>query len=669
MFILVPKRPLTLEEKIARAQQKIRERAEQRKRQYDKEMKLRSGKKNTKSKDENSQENITKTSIEEIETQIISDPVAESSLKAPVHHEHELRDALEVEIYHKPSEDLQTEKQATEDFTRADNEETIADESRASEEQNNENQASKEQLVTTYNDSTMSETDRFREKDTFSGVDENEIENPVENQFQIRKPRSAEAENAGENVKEIHKEIEHESLIIQTQSTESVAPYDLPEAKEGFEDQSLDNIDYTQTVIHESVNESEKNHQKQSNQKELENATNVDVIELPKDEIQDANFNEVTGCIIKDTDVDQEQNEEEKVPETDNIDIVKVDMKESEKKEPTNVTLPEGEISITAKTTSNEKSNVVNNTANENVSDDVDKPDVNGNEKSQEHHENTSNSKVDIAENHDPPEVETEVQNETIMGSKEVNEYTEDENNSVEFPHNKDVKGEIEETKHYLEPYIDKEPEDTSDSIHTNNSDGTISEHRVVVVELPEVKDDNASVPEPNIVDNSKPTGNECNLTDTPVNITNEDTDNDFLSASETDSEKPDTDQLSKDIEQTIHERSKRNLENICEGIETSSNTTDVGKSDNETTSLGKFSSMDDSAPEDGNDNIGNEIMTNDKSANYINTGAMDLETAAVTIQKVFRTFLFKSRASTFGDSVNDDNNLTDEDTEKVRIF
>lgn len=675
MFILVSKRPLTLEEKIARAQQKLREKAEQRKRQYDKEINLRSGK----SRGENTQEMIAKPSIEEIETQIISEPVAENSIKAPVHHEHELRDALEVEIYHKPCDDLQMKKEVIEDVKMPENKEIkeSLDESRETGEQNNENQVPKEQPATTYNDSTMSETVVIAEKGKFFSLNVNEIENSVH----IQNLKSAEdiTENDGENVKEIHKEIDQkETLIIQNQSAEPATPKELTEKKEGFEDKSQDNFDYTQTVINVSVNEFEKNKQIQSNQKELENITDFSEILLPNDEIQNVNFNEVTGSIIEVTEVDQEQNEEKGV-EINNIEVVNVDdIKELDEKE--TVTLSEEKKSITAKTTSdekcNEESNVVNNTDNQNVSDDVDIPEVNANEKPHVDHENPSNHKVDSGpENYEPSDVikaETEFQYETPLKSDDVIQYNEEENYTVELSQNKNVERGIKETKQCLEPHIDKEPEDTSDSIHTNNSDGTISEHRVLVVELAEVKNDNASVPEQNAendVDNMGLKGNACNLTDTPVHVSNEDTDSDFLSASEHSPEKADTDQLSKEIEQTILERSKRNLENICEGIETSSNTTDVGKSDSETISLGKFSSMDDSAPEDGNDNVGIEMKSNDKSANYTNTSAMDLETAAVTIQKVFRTFLFKSRASTFEDLVNDDNNLTDEDTEKVRIF
>lgn len=47
------------------------------------------------------------------------------------------------------------------------------------------------------------------------------------------------------------------------------------------------------------------------------------------------------------------------------------------------------------------------------------------------------------------------------------------------------------------------------------------------------------------------------------------------------------------------------------------------------------------------------------------NNPNMDLETAAITIQKVFRSFLFKSRNSTFEDNINDENNSIDEDNDK----
>ncbi|KAJ8714039.1 hypothetical protein PYW08_007659 [Mythimna loreyi] len=59
----------------------------------------------------------------------------------------------------------------------------------------------------------------------------------------------------------------------------------------------------------------------------------------------------------------------------------------------------------------------------------------------------------------------------------------------------------------------------------------------------------------------------------------------------------------------------------------------------------------------DAIDNNGDEnTLTNCENPQIHNQdGNMDLETAAVTIQKVFRTFLFKSRASTFEDSVSEE--------------
>ncbi|XP_059053133.1 uncharacterized protein PF3D7_1120600-like isoform X1 [Achroia grisella] len=50
---------------------------------------------------------------------------------------------------------------------------------------------------------------------------------------------------------------------------------------------------------------------------------------------------------------------------------------------------------------------------------------------------------------------------------------------------------------------------------------------------------------------------------------------------------------------------------------------------------------------------------------NIANPSGMDLETAAITIQKVFRSFLFKSRTSTLDDT-NDENNSLEEDDNKT---
>lgn len=670
MFVLVSKRPMTLEEKIARAQQKLREKAEQRRRTYDKEIELQSGNKDRKLKSENSQEIIAQPNIDEIETQIISESVAESNLKAPVHHEHELRDALEVEIYHKSSDDSQLKEEVIEDLKNTENKkinETILDEAKVIEEHHIENRAPEEKPVTTSNDSTVSETDEFSKMHKSSSMGENYIENPVH----IRKPRSV--EDFTDDVKEIEQK---KSLIVQTQSAETTTPKLVTERIYGSEDNPQDNVDYTQTVTNESANKSERNYQAHSNQIEHETVTDVSDIEPQKNETQNIIFNEVTCSTIKLAEVNQGENEV-KDPLNNNIEAVNVDgMKESEGNQNMDVKLSEKIINTTPETTSDEKlndeSNVVKNTANENVPDDESKPEIKVNDKQHEHYENTASIKVGSGVENYVPSVEAEVQNETIMESKTVYQYNEDESGTVEFSLNKDVEGGIKEKELCLESFIDKGPEDTGDFIHNNNnniSDVVISEYRVLVVELADIKDDNASVPEQNpgnVVDNRELKANGRNLTDSPGD--DEDTDKTFLSASGADLEKSDTDQLSKDLEQTINERSKRNLENISEGIETTSNTTDVGKSDNETISLDKFSSMDDSAAEDSNDNIGNEIKTNGKSTNYTHS-AMDLETAAVTIQKVFRTFLFKSRASTFEDSVNEDINLTDEDTEQVRIL
>ncbi|KAL4715068.1 hypothetical protein ACJJTC_014415 [Scirpophaga incertulas] len=62
----------------------------------------------------------------------------------------------------------------------------------------------------------------------------------------------------------------------------------------------------------------------------------------------------------------------------------------------------------------------------------------------------------------------------------------------------------------------------------------------------------------------------------------------------------------------------------------------------------------------ESNKNLNDANLDCDDQSNETNK-TMDLETAAVTIQKVFRSFLFKSRASTFENSTTDDNLSIDE--------
>lgn len=675
---------MTLEEKIARAQQKVRERAGERKRQYDKEIKLRSVKRKSKLKAENTEEIITEPNIEEIEAQIISEAVGKSSLKAPVHHEQELGDALEVEIYHKPSDPQSKEIIEDSKMTEVKGaeviNESILDELTTTEKEKDENQAFKENPEETSNDSTMFGTAGILENNKLSSMDENLVEHVKEEpQEHGEKPMSVddivETAELNSNVGKDHN-VEKDSLIAQHQS-ESVTSEQVTEKREGFEEESHDNIDHPQTEVNEPLNKPEENVQNHSGQLEHENDIDVSVIEPQKNEEQNTDSVKITDSIIQPTEIDQRQNEV-KYPGTEEVLNVD-DMKESEETENMDVMLPEVIVnteSVTSDEKLKEERNVVENTADGRKSDDKDESQVyvNVNDKPQEGCDDLSSTKVDSnaenIESSDVPKIETEVQSETIIKANEVHQHNGID--TVEFPQYKDVKGGAEEKKQCLVSLADKEPEVTSEFVHTNNSDGTISEDRVLVVELADVKDDNASMPEQNTeinVSNSEVKALGNSMTVMPVEVTNEDTDRDSLSASEGDSEKPDTDQLTKDIEHSILERSKRHLENISEGLENASSTTDVGKSDNETISLGILSSMDDSALEDGNDSVGSEIKSNGKSTHYTNSSAMDLETAAVTIQKVFRTFLFKSRASTFEDSVNDDNVLTDEDNEKVSIF
>lgn len=57
---------------------------------------------------------------------------------------------------------------------------------------------------------------------------------------------------------------------------------------------------------------------------------------------------------------------------------------------------------------------------------------------------------------------------------------------------------------------------------------------------------------------------------------------------------------------------------------------------------------------------------SDDKNRNM--NSSMDLETAAITIQKVFRSFLFKTKTASYDDPTTVDMNLLNEDKEKVRI-
>lgn len=676
MFVLVSKRPMNLEEKITRAQLKVRDRAEQRKRQYDNEMKLRTVKRNGELKAENNEEIVTQPKLEEIEAQIISEPIVESILKAPVHHEQELTDALEVEIYHKPNDSKS--KEEFEDFKMSEVKETelinetAVDELEPNAGKNDEIEVSIEKPEKKSNDSTVLETDGILEKSKTSSIDENAIVNDKQQpQEYIRKPSVENfvenAELTSNGIKEVHDVEQMEFLINQSQSVTSEQE---TEKKEGVVELPHKTIDHKQTVVKESLNKSEEINQNQSDQLQLENVTDLSVIESQKSDDQNTDTDAVSRPVIKPSEIDQEQTEV-KNPESNDSEVVD-DAKKVLVTENMDI-LPEGLVSTLGHTTEDEKlkeeSDVGENTAHERKSEDKDEPQVFVNVK--EELCARSSTKADCnAENLEPSiiaQVKAEVQSKTSMDANIVCQHNEIDTDN--FPQPKDVDG-VDEEKEFQELLADKNPEDTSDTVHTNNSNSTIYEDRVLVVELADVKDDNASVPEQNVESDISPSEVKVlgtNLMVTPVDAINEDTDKDSLS--EGDSEKPDTDQLTNDIEHSILERSKRHLENISEGIENVSSITDVGKSDNETTSLGKSSSMDDSAPEDGNDSIGSEIRTNGKSIHSTNSNAMDLETAAVTIQKVFRTFLFKSRASTFEDSVNDDNVLTDEDSEKVSIF
>ncbi|XP_053613444.1 uncharacterized protein LOC128676977 isoform X2 [Plodia interpunctella] len=110
-------------------------------------------------------------------------------------------------------------------------------------------------------------------------------------------------------------------------------------------------------------------------------------------------------------------------------------------------------------------------------------------------------------------------------------------------------------------------------------------------------------------------------------------------------------------------------VHSIPEDIDYESSVTSINLDDIQNTNITsvlKSASIDEST--DGMDNTSliesaTSDTTDDIILNNANNSTMDLETAAVTIQKVFRSFMFKSRASTFDD--NDENISLDEENKK----
>ncbi|XP_060805130.1 uncharacterized protein PF3D7_1120600 isoform X3 [Amyelois transitella] len=126
---------------------------------------------------------------------------------------------------------------------------------------------------------------------------------------------------------------------------------------------------------------------------------------------------------------------------------------------------------------------------------------------------------------------------------------------------------------------------------------------------------------------------------------------------------------LKDDLEIPILRDTKLINENIYEtGLSVKKDHELTNQSDNLSHDKGGTKSMSIDESTDGFDNTsliesGSSDVTDDAFINNLNNHDMDLETAAVTIQKVFRSFLFKSRASTFDD--NDENISLDEDNQK----
>lgn len=110
------------------------------------------------------------------------------------------------------------------------------------------------------------------------------------------------------------------------------------------------------------------------------------------------------------------------------------------------------------------------------------------------------------------------------------------------------------------------------------------------------------------------------------------------------------------DNEQNLEEKTAECRENVNENYAKNTNSTSVARS-------GTFENNDDSSV------FGSDLSKAEDdiplSDNENGHNDMDLETAAVTIQKVFRSFLFKSRNSTFEDITNDEATSLEEDNDK----
>ncbi|KAJ2953327.1 hypothetical protein O0L34_g915 [Tuta absoluta] len=214
------------------------------------------------------------------------------------------------------------------------------------------------------------------------------------------------------------------------------------------------------------------------------------------------------------------------------------------------------------------------------------------------------------------------------------------------------------------EPAKDVEAVNKKVSVCDENGDGAITTVDKVLVEEPEaINDDNDSAPELQIVDNDNSSTVHVNGT---LGLVKNETPLEYGSES-----------LKQEIIPTTHDATPKQDIQIKDIITTeahddATSASEPIKTDLETSSAGKSSSMDNSYIDDG-DSIteAEELKTGAEAQQKKETSGMDLETAAITIQKVFRTFMFKSRESTFdetgmggSDSIDGD----DGDSEKTEV-
>ncbi|XP_049877678.1 interaptin-like isoform X2 [Pectinophora gossypiella] len=781
-----PKKTLTLEQKINRAQQKVRERAEHRRRKYDEEMKkyVEEMKCSSNVQDEPATDKLKSPEL-----------VQDSKLKAPVHHDQDLTDAKEVEIFHKPIEETKIEKvfatnietinntndsSLVKDILEKENETTVNEELK----QLKGKGFSQEEIPATNLDSTISDIDGILENNKSYSVD-NIIENgnedvrtelnrvrrsvaPVESHKKVKQVEEVDIREAQiENPQEAVVLLNHPEAKMEEVKDISLEKEERPNDVANAEKIEKENIEATDTIVNKENNtgiDSSNNKYDTIDRAEPEN--DIDKaemaeteIETPKGETLDSNvtistkelYDEATMNVISElesADLKVGSNSEkpdknavetkeeitnileptdeslEKQAETfENVDNIKdtmpeivgiVDMKADDKllesheltnaidtlveekllPEIENVEQKKQELKYELAEPGETKDSTYSQKGFELTEETKSEPELldqgsklqnadtvftfTGNRNLLDQNIESQKEKMDTLEisthiteasgqSDEAPKanaVSTEIESSNVLQvvaednvSEEQSivendktldiipemktcEVTESENNSNDDDTEDVKKGDNETT-----------PKSEADSAAEENVDDSLTTiNKVLVDESAIVNDDNDSVP----VEITTTNGTEQNLN----------------GRYENGKETPDSEAIST-IEESSNQEIAKDVQNVPDIQDNLSTASEPIKTDNETSSIGKSSSMDDSFIEDSTNSILEVELkeTNAESTqNKESSSSMDLETAAVTIQKVFRSFLFKSRCSTFDDTGADDSNSIDNDHEKLEV-